>query len=135
MSMSTSFNSFGYNFSKALLAVDQAHGASRGGYSYMDGLMADPDLVDQIMQDPEWQARFAALPEEPFFWSRLVRLAQAAGFLKDESYCVPSSGWYLRYRGEGTVSTPFAGTWRIAGLDRSLHISSSSCPVRIERIG
>ena len=98
----------------AIAAVDQAHGAPRDGYAGADGLRADWDVCQAIMEDSEFRSYFEDIPNEPYFWERLIRLGRGRG-LVDESYSTPSSGWFWRFSGAATVSTPLAGTSHVVG--------------------
>ena len=115
--------------SDAIAAVDQAHGASSGGYARADGMEADWDVVTAVMEDPKFKAYFENLPSEPFFWERLIRLGAKRG-LKDESYATPSSGWFWRFTGAAVVSTPLAGNWQVVGRG----LSTKGCPVTFRRV-
>jgi hypothetical protein len=112
------------DLSDALDAVDQAHGGSRGGYARADGMNADWDVCQAIMEDSKFRSYFEDIPNEPYFWERLIRLGRGRG-LKDESYSTPSSGWFWRFSGAATVSTPLAGTWHVVGRG----LSTKGCPV------
>jgi hypothetical protein len=113
----------------ALDALDQAHGAPRDGYARVDGLMADWDVCQAVMKDPKFKAYFESLPNQQFFWERLIRLGVGRG-LKDESYSTPSSGWFQQFSGAAVVSTPLAGTWQVVGRG----LSTKGCPVTFRRI-
>ena len=117
------------DLSDALDAVDRAHGGSRGWYARADGMNADWDVCQAIMEDPKFRGHFENLSGEPFFWERLIRLGVGRG-LKDESYSTPSSGWFLKFSGAATVSTPLAGTWHVVGKG----LSTKGCPVTFRRV-
>jgi hypothetical protein len=108
----------------AHIALDQAHGGSRGGYSHWDGLRAEWDEVQKLLGDPEIGVSYAQMLDDEFVWERLIRLGLRAG-LVDKGYCTPSSGEYYQIAGRAVIEAPFWGRIEIEGKDRA----TKGCPI------